>query len=120
MIPTFSLPLIINWYYDSNGSFNLELQLKDAQSAIKNKFEKLWTELRGFKFITILVLLLKSANNYSHSKAWTVIGESDIDNVFESTCTTIIWNIQKSFGKGSGWIIDSVIDIILVFQSIIL
>ena len=31
----------------------------------------------------------------------TIINESDIDDVFESTYTTIISNIQKSLGKGS-------------------
>ena len=37
----------------------------------------------------------KSRNNY---------------NVLQSIFTTIITNMQKSLGKGSGWIIDSVID----------
>ena len=30
--------------------------------------------------------------------------------MFKSFYTTIIANVQKSLGKGSGWIIDSVID----------
>ena len=30
--------------------------------------------------------------------------------MFHSVCTTIISNIQKSLGKGSSWIMDSVID----------
>ena len=30
--------------------------------------------------------------------------------MFESIYSTIISNIRKSLGKGSGWIIDSVID----------
>ena len=33
----------------------------------------------------------------------------NIDDVFQSIYITIITNIQKSLGKGSGWIIDSVI-----------
>ena len=40
----------------------------------------------------------------------TIINESDIDDVFESTYTTIISNIQKFLGKGSSQITDSVID----------
>ena len=44
------------------------------------------------------------------SKEETVINEKDIDVVFESVYTAIISNKQKSLGKGSGWIIDSVID----------
>ena len=47
---------------------------------------------------------------YSHSKAETIINESDIDDVFESIYTIIISSIQKSLGKGSGWVIDSVIE----------
>ena len=76
-------------------------------------------ELRGFKFVTTLVLAFKKIENkdktkfnnfYSSSKAEIIINESDIDNLFESIYSTIISNIQKSLGKGSGWIIDSVID----------
>ena len=43
-------------------------------------------------------------------KAEIIFNESDIDDVFQSIHTTIISNIQKYLGKGSGWIIDSVID----------
>ena len=63
------------------NSFNPELKLKDTYSAIKNKLKKLLIELRGFKFLTGLVLesiqienddkweydtffTLKSRNNY--------------------------------------------------------
>ena len=35
-----------------------------------------------------------------------------MNNVFESIYSTIISNIQKSLGKGSGWIIYSVIDLL--------
>ena len=31
-------------------------------------------------------------------------------DAFGSIYSTILWNIQNSLGKGSGWIIDSVID----------
>ena len=47
---------------------------------------------------------------YSNSKAEMIINENYIDDVFQSIYTSIIWNIQKSLGKSSGWIIDSVID----------
>ena len=52
----------------------------------------------------------KCGNFYSSTKAEIIINESDIDDVFQSIYTTIITNIQKSLGKGSGWITDSVID----------
>ena len=52
----------------------------------------------------------KYDNFYSSLYAEIIINESDIDNVFKSIYTIIITNIQKSLGKSSGWIIDSVID----------
>ena len=66
------------------------------------------TEWRGFKLVTALVLFEKIETDdrtkydtfYSHSKAETIINESDIDDVFESIYTTIIWNMQKRLGKG--------------------
>ena len=52
----------------------------------------------------------KYDNFYSSLYAEIIINESDIGNVFKSIYTIIITNIQKSLGKSSGWIIDSVID----------
>ena len=101
------------------SSFNPELKLKATDSGNKNKLKKLLSELRGFKFLTTLVLVFKKIeskdntkfdNFYSRSKAEIIINESDIDDVFESIYSTIISSIQKSLGKSSGWIIDSVID----------
>ena len=72
--------------------------------------KKILSELRGFKFVTALVLVFKKIERedktkydtfYSHSKAETIINETDIDDVFQSIYTTIISNIQKSLGKGS-------------------
>ena len=69
--------------------------------------------------MTTLVLVFKKIesedktkydNFYSSSKAETIINKSDIDDVFQSIYITIKSNIQKSLGKGSGWIIYSVID----------
>ena len=40
------------------GSFNPELQLKDTKPAIRNKLKNI-VELRGFKFVTTLVLVFK-------------------------------------------------------------
>ena len=75
--------------------------------------------MKGFKFVTTLVLVFKKMKSedktryysfYSSSKAEIIISESDTDNMFQLVRTTIITNTQKSLGKGSGWIIDSVID----------
>ena len=77
------------------------------------------TQLKGFKFVTALVFVFRKIESedktkydtfYSNSKAEIIINESDIDDVFESIYTTVISNIQKSLGKVSGWVIDSVID----------
>ena len=99
--------------------FNPELQLKDTESAIKSKLIKFFTQLKGFKFVTTLVLVFKMIENknktkhdtfYSSSKAEIIINKGDIGNVFQSIYTTIIKTIQKPLGKGSGSIIDSVND----------
>ena len=47
---------------------------------------------------------------YSNSKAAIITNESDIGKVFQSIYATVISNIQKSLGKGLGWIIHSVIE----------
>ena len=68
--------------------------------------------------MTTLVLVFKKIESdktmydifYSNSNAETVTNESEIDDVFQSIYTTIIRNIQKSLGKGSGWIINLFID----------
>ena len=49
-------------------------------------------------------------DNFYSSYSKIIINESDIENAFKSIYRIIITNIQKSSGKGSGWIIDSVID----------
>ena len=101
------------------NSFNVELQFKDTEAVIKSKLIEILTQLKGFKFVTTLVLVLKKIENkdktkydnfYSISKAGTITNENDIVNVFQSKNTTIIENIRKSSLKDSGWIIDSIVD----------
>ena len=69
------------------NSFNLELQLKDTEPAIKIKLIELLAQLRGFKFVTTFVLAFKKieikdktkyCNFYLISKAEIIINESDI------------------------------------------
>ena len=78
----------------------LNLQLKDTESAVKYKLQKLLTEVRGFKIES--GDKTKYDTFYSHSKAETSINENDIDNVFKTIYTTTISNIQKCLRKGSG------------------
>ena len=66
------------------------------------------TELSCFSKTKIFIKY--SHSFYSHSKAKEITDESDIDDVFQSIYATIILNIQKAFGKGSGLIFDLVID----------
>ena len=73
------------------NSVNPELKFKDPESAIENKLKKSLTELRGFKFMATLVLVLKKIESedktksdifYTHSKPEAIINESDINDVF--------------------------------------
>ena len=103
----------------------LNYNLKDSESAIKNKLIGLLSKLRDFKFLATLVLEIlfkKKKKNvvktkysifYRNLKAETIINESDIDDVFGSICIVIISNIQNNLWKGSSWTIDSVIDHII-------
>ena len=109
------------------NSFKPELQLKDIESASKSKLIDLLSKLRGFKFVITLVLVYKKLENeaktkydnfYSSSKTEIITNENDTD-VFQSIHTILIWNIQKSLGKGSGWLLFQSLIILLIFQSII-
>ena len=71
---------------------------------VKNKLKKILPQLRGFKFVRTLVLVFTKNDSedktiydtfYSHSKAETIINESDIDGVFKLNYITVISNIQK-------------------------
>ena len=73
------------------NSFNPQLQLKDAEFAIKCKLIELLTRLKGFKFVITLNLVFKKIkredkskydNIYSNSKAEIIINESDTDDLF--------------------------------------
>ena len=86
------------------NSFNPELQLKDSESAIKSKLIELLTQLKGFKFVTTLVLVFKKIESedkakhdtfYSSSKAEIIINKSDIDDLFQSIYTTV-YQIYKN------------------------
>ena len=48
--------------------FHPELQLKDSESAIKKKLIDLLTQLKGFKFVTTLVLVFKKIESKDKTK----------------------------------------------------
>ena len=81
------------------NSFNPELQLKGTAFVIRNKLKKLFTELRGFKFVTELVLEFKmmEKHNKKYSTFYLIlksgtINESNIDDLFKSIYCTIVSN----------------------------
>ena len=49
-------------------SFNPELQLKEIESAIKSKLIDFLTQLKSFRFVTTLVLVLKEIVNNDKTK----------------------------------------------------
>ena len=80
------------------------------------------TDLKELRFLATFALEFKNIKTddetkystfYPSSKAETVINKSDINDAFESVCNTIISNIQKSLGKDSSCITDSVTDHII-------
>ena len=68
------------------NSFNSELQLKNAESTIKDKLKDLISELRWFKFVAKLVIGFKRQKVMMQknidSKAETIINESDVDGIW--------------------------------------
>ena len=81
------------------NSFNLQLQLKDTESEIRNKLIALLTEFKGFKFVTTSVLKFKKKYRDNETKygtfysTETVINDKDFDDASESMFNTIISNI---------------------------
>ena len=75
-----------------SNSLNSELQLRDTKYAVKTKLKKLLSNLRGFKFVTLVAVLKNMESEEktkydtfcSHSNAETIINEGDIDHVFQS------------------------------------
>ena len=67
------------------NSFNPELQLKDIGSAIKCKLIHLLAHLKGFKFVTTLILLFKKieSEDKTSSNAEIIVNKSDIHDVFQ-------------------------------------
>ena len=91
------------------NSFNLELQLRGTESAIKSKLIDLLTQVKGFKFVITLILMFEKIESEdktkydtfcSNSKVKIIVNESDINDLCESIYTTIISNIQKYLRKG--------------------
>ena len=63
------------------------------------------TQLKGFKFVTTSILVFKKIENedktkystfYSHSKAETIINESDIDDAFKSIYLKLTKELRPS------------------------
>ena len=61
-----------SYHVEILNSFNTALQLKDTESVIKNKQKKLLSELRAFKFLATLGLVLKKIESEDQTK-WTYL-----------------------------------------------
>ena len=61
--------------------FNLELQLNDTKSTIKNKFKKFLPELRGFKLVITLVFAFRNIESEDKTK---------YDNLYSSSKAEIV------------------------------
>ena len=75
------------------NSFSPYIRFINTESEIRNKLLNLLTELKGFNFVTTLVIGFERMGNYNETKydtfylnsqAKTILKESDIDNAFES------------------------------------
>ena len=64
LLPSFCPFLQTNSYnVEILNTFNPELQLKETESAIKSKLIELLTQLKGFKFVTTLVLMFRKTES---------------------------------------------------------
>ena len=55
------------WWYNFN-IFYPELQIKDSKSAMKSKLIDLLTQLKGFRFVSTLVLVFKKIEREEKTK----------------------------------------------------
>ena len=72
--------------------FNSELQLIDTKSAFNNKFAELLNELRGFKFVLTLILVLKPPPENHVMKYSTFYSNSDTEITTNGSETMIYLN----------------------------
>ena len=72
--------------------FDPELQLLNTKPVIKNKLKELLTELKKFKFQTILSLDHKKRNGFKifHPSTELIANDLDIDEAFKSMHHSII------------------------------
>ena len=92
------------------NSFNRELQLNDREFTIRNKLIDLLTELKGFKFVTKLVLELNLIDNDDKQNIATFIRTQKEKQLLMKVTLMIILSIHKSLRKDSVWKTDSVLD----------
>ena len=93
---------------------DLIVQLEASRSSIKDLFNDLLNETRGFKYqITVKVLLKKYRSNgeiefapvYFNSSTKTIINRRyKLDKSFQET----LYRIDGWINRGSGWIIESI------------
>ena len=63
------------------NSFDAELQLKDTESAVKSKLTELLAQLKGFKFVSTLVLVFTKIGTKDKTKYDTFYSHSDAETI---------------------------------------
>lgn len=66
---------------DILNPFNPKLQLKDTESATRNKLGYLLIELRGFKFVATLVIEIKILENNDVTKYTTFYSNPNVETI---------------------------------------
>ena len=88
------------------------VQLEASKSSIKDLFQDLLNEMKGFKYqITMTVLLYKHKTNgyteyspvYFNATTKTVINS---EYILDKSFQEILYRIDNWINRGSGWIID--------------
>ena len=106
------------------NSFHPELQVKHTEFAIENELIYQLSEVREFKFVTRLVLEFRNIESndeakysifYLNSKTRIILMKV-ILMMYLNQFILQLYQISKNISKWSGWIIGSVIIIILIFQ----
>ena len=104
----------ISYKFETVDKKDVIVQLEASKSSIKDLFNDLLNETRGFKYqITVKVLLKKHKSNgeiefapvYFNSSTKTVKNyKYNIDQYFQET----LYRIDAWINRGSGWIIESI------------
>ena len=100
---------IHHYNVESLNLFDLELELINTKSTIKNKLKELLSDMKKLKVKTVLVLNYDKRNDHKifHSSVKLIANDSDIDKTFISMHQRIMTKIKKYAYRD--WIVLDVI-----------